>query len=342
MADPTQPQQENSLVEFFKRPENLATGLVFLAALAQPRNRGQSSLGAVGQAALGATAFRGGLQQGIRRETLQDEDRARAKLQQDKENEFKQTQIGIAQQGLGLEREKMSQAERLAREQNANALQLKGTATPETPEEAALKRAMTGYYERMPKETNKNSMFASIDPQMLQDMSKIQWQNEVNQAALEGRTPDPIRVTNSLFDFMRSVAAAGAVPGAHLVRNTDGSISIETAPLAPPAGAPGAPGAAPVERPMSPTMTPADIAPRAGGPGQFTPQQLAEQNQQREAGRFADQAGSFKDHKQVTEYIKKYGASLSKEQLKALADRRRELLRGQAATSSVMSGGGIR
>lgn len=225
--------EQNPGVSFFKDPRNLATGLVFLAALAQPRRDGQSPLAAAGERAVGALAFRGGLDSGIRRQRNEEEDRQQRKLKGDKERELAERQVVIGEQGLGLQRDQLSQAERLAREQNANAIALRQTPQAQTPEQAALDRAMAAYYGRMPKGTGVDAGMFGIDPQMLQDISKLQWEQEVKNAALEGRTPDPIKVTNSLFDFMRSIQAAGAAGAGTLVRTTDGGFALQTDALAP-------------------------------------------------------------------------------------------------------------
>lgn len=109
--------------DWLKKPENLMTGIVLLAGLAQPRREGQNVAGQIGERALGALAFRGGLDQGMRKQSMQERELA-------SQEQYTQSRIQQGAQGLDLQREGLRQQERLA-----------GQARPLTPEEAEAQRA---------------------------------------------------------------------------------------------------------------------------------------------------------------------------------------------------------
>jgi hypothetical protein len=230
----------NKIQEFFTDPRNLATGLVFLAALAQPRSPGQSTAGAIGERAVGALGFRGGLDKGIRAQREKEEETAARRLEESRADELRRRQVTVQEQGLGLQREQLTQADRLAKEQRDLTKELATTVRPETPEEAELKRQMAGYYGRMPASTGRGGSESDLRTKILEDLSRIRWEQENQQAALEGRQPDYSRVLADVVNFSSDLMKIP--PGAKITRQADGTFGIslpgDSDPTAPPGSEP--------------------------------------------------------------------------------------------------------
>jgi len=102
---PKPAERENAFTKFFKNPSNIATALVFGAALAQPRTEGRDGLATFMQRATGAAAFRGALQGGQEKQKLAREQTAFERAQVEKENAQRERQISVQEQGVGLQRE---------------------------------------------------------------------------------------------------------------------------------------------------------------------------------------------------------------------------------------------
>lgn len=110
--------------EFIKKPENIATALVFAAALAQPRQQGRNGFQTLLQRGVGAAAFRGQLERGAqdRAEARQERGFQQSQAQQRTEQQGRQVsaierQAGTAQQRAQNEAQYyQSQAENQAAE----------------------------------------------------------------------------------------------------------------------------------------------------------------------------------------------------------------------------------
>lgn len=335
MADPNDPmgvQQQpqgpmTNVQNFFKDPKNLATGLVFLAALAQGRRPGQSTAGQVGERALGALAFRGGIDSSQRKQKIQDDQLAEQKLQQSKDNEFKNRQVAIGEQGLDLQRSGQSQAARLAADENASR---ERTAVAEGASEIRLRDSQARLNDRTdPNLRSGSGSGANDDPtgsKTIHDLMVEQWKAEVADAQLNGRTPDPMKLINSVGDLLQ--ANSVMQPGASLVRNPDGSIARYVAKpseaLAPP-GQPGGP--TPSAAPPSVFLTPGDLEPKPRPKRAPTAVERQQNASTHESSQLGTEAQGFQKAEDVDKYIKKYGKVLSSAQLKALMGRKRELLK---------------
>jgi hypothetical protein len=235
--------EQDKIQQFFMDPQNLATGLVFLAALSQPRQRGQSSVGKVAQSAAGAFGFRGGLQQGMRKNAMEDEEQRARRLEESRQEEARQRSSKAQQQGLGLQERQLTQAERLAKEGREHEVKLKGMPDALTPEQKKVLTSQAGYYDRMPRETAGAGSDASLRNKLFEDAFRLHWEQEVKNAALEGRQPDITRTIPQLSNLMAGISALPM--GLKITRREDGTLGIEI---------PGAPGA-PLESSLEPFAT---------------------------------------------------------------------------------------
>lgn len=127
-------------LEWLKKPENLMTGIVLAAGLMQDRRPGQSRTDALGQRALGALAFRGGLDLGVKEQQRQEaEDRSR--------QGYRQGQIDVSKEHIATQRSEGA-ANRTAAKENTQATiqgqkDLRGIPQAQTPAEGAYTGALT-------------------------------------------------------------------------------------------------------------------------------------------------------------------------------------------------------
>lgn len=228
MPPPGQPApqgQQNPITSFFSDPKNLATGLVFLAALAQGRRPGQNAAGQVGQAALATGAFRGGMESGLRRERQQDEAITNQRTQQSKENEFRGRQVSIQEQGLDLQRSGQSQAARLASEENASR---ERAAVAEGSSEARLRNAQARLADRtdpnLRSGSGSNPAAEMMEKSFLEAQKQI-YANEIATAQMEGRAPNLEALTPQLSRLNLQYRMM-ATEGIQFTRRPDGSVGI--------------------------------------------------------------------------------------------------------------------
>ena len=76
-------RSQNPFAKFFQDPKNIATALVFGAALAQPRRPDSDGLQTLLQRAVGAGVFRGALESGTYQTQLKREDTAFQRAQKE-------------------------------------------------------------------------------------------------------------------------------------------------------------------------------------------------------------------------------------------------------------------
>ncbi len=246
-----QQQGPGMFKQFISDPRNLSTALVFLASALQQRQPGQSPLSGVANAGVTALGFRGGLEQGIRKNQLTDDEIQARNLERSQEQENRQVQLNLQQQGVDLQGKQLSQNERLAQQQMQTQRDLATAVRPETPEEANLKNAMAGYYGRMPKDGTGGSG-KDYRSQMFEDLFREQWKQEVQSAALENRAPDVTKIMPQMANLMTGLSYLPM--GMQFERGSDGTLFIKVPgnpdgapPASVPAGGqpPGRPGVAP-------------------------------------------------------------------------------------------------
>lgn len=225
-------------MDWLKKPENIMTGIVLAAALTQPRREGQKPIGQVGQAALAALGFRGGLQAGVQ-------------AQEERERDFQQrSQVQNRQLAQGdtrnqIEREQLAQQATEGAANRATQLQIAGTARPDTPAEAALMNAQAGYYNRMPTSGSENDPNKFKDPYE-EEIFKHWFEGETNKAAMEGKVfqlnpiawlqhIQPYRNARTQVDAMRSQGLMGEI-----VQDNTGAYKVRVVGVADPTNNPAA------------------------------------------------------------------------------------------------------
>jgi hypothetical protein len=78
-----------------------------------------------------------------------------------------------------------------------------------------------------------------MDPEMLKSMQSLLWAQETEDARMNGRTPDPLKVTNMLGEFVGSMQAMFAAGGGGTItRRPDGGYSFKTDPVVDPTAPP--------------------------------------------------------------------------------------------------------
>lgn len=102
-AQPSPDRRQGAFSKFFQDPKNIATALVFGAALAQPRQQGSDGLATLMQRATGAAAFRGALQSGVEGQKLKREQTAFERARAETEMNQRNRQLDISQSGVDLQ-----------------------------------------------------------------------------------------------------------------------------------------------------------------------------------------------------------------------------------------------
>jgi hypothetical protein len=111
-APPSQDRAEGGFTKFFKDPKNIATALIFGAALTQPRpSNGADGLSTFMQRAAGAAAFRGALESGGYRRQLDRQQTAFQQAQADRRTAVEERQAGVQERGAAAEEGRLAAVE---------------------------------------------------------------------------------------------------------------------------------------------------------------------------------------------------------------------------------------
>lgn len=252
-------------MEWLKKPENLMTGIVLLAGLTQPRREGQNVAGQVGERLLGAMAFRGGLNESMRKQDI-EERRLRG------DEEFQQGRLQQGQRGLDLQQQQIQQQGSLAREQMTHAEKLHTTPRPLTPEEAAYQRAnaresnsRASLYDR----TDPNLRAGSGDGAKPEDQFRALQRQQAMEAIIAQHTDpltgqvkiDPATLASEMTKWDNAMMYAEALRQSgytpEVVKNPDGSWVVQDLGRKPPEQDPTpAPGALPsTQSPPAPVVS---------------------------------------------------------------------------------------
>lgn len=256
-------------LNWLKKPENLMTGIVLLAGLTQDRRPGQSKLDQLGQVGVGSLAFRGGLQSGIHQQQVEEQQRQQQTQVQNRQLGQGDTRNQIAREGVAAQ-----SADAAA--QRTSAEKLATTPRPLTPEEAALTKAQTGYYDRMPRDPvgtqDPNARFKDpieeliatkfIESKMMQNPNWIANPMEVLQHL------QPYRNARTQVDSMRTKGLMGEI-----VQSSDGQYKVRVTGVADAQPTPGTPSP---EAPIS--ITPSAAPSIEGAATEATARRQAETN----------------------------------------------------------------
>lgn len=271
-------------LEWLKKPENLMTGIVLAAGLMQDKRPGQSNLDAFGQRALGALAFRGGLDLGVQEAGRRDRELA-------SQQQYRQGRLDLGKEQIRATREEGAATRKHAGEQTDKTIQgqkdLRAIPQAQTPAEtdytkalAEQARAQAGLYGRMPaigKGSGSGPDDALGGDLYEQEMFKS-WFAAEQQNALQTGKPfvmDPMKWAIYIQPYrnaklqLRAMEAQG-LPG-EVYQNDKGQWFVRVAGVATPqAGPPGE---------ESPNPPPVELAPGIEGAVAAATQRKAEEAQ---------------------------------------------------------------
>jgi hypothetical protein len=260
-SQPQQQQQGPNLPDWMKDPANIMTGLVFLASLAQPRAPGQSSLGAFGERAVGALGVRGGLAKGVREQELTAAEAEAKRQQEAATRQYQQQQVGVAQQGIAVDREKLASQEKQTAAEISAREKLKGIPEALPPEQADYLKAQAEWLRRRNAEGAAGGKASEHDKFLSEWLIRygLQEIDQENQNAFqEGRKPDLAGVMKKVTDTSRVLEAVKA--GAAFSTDPDtGDLGFKKP--APVAGSEQAPGTALPGQAGTPAALPAPVGP---------------------------------------------------------------------------------
>jgi len=242
LEEPNAPEADRTkgaFKKFFDDPKNIATALIFGASLAMPRQQGQDGLSTMVQRAAGAAAFRGTLQSGVQNAQLKREQTAFERAQVDQENQQRERQISVAEQGVGL------QNTQLAMDQNQFERDLMSR-----DRNAQLDRDLQASLARLPKvSTDEDYVAIAMQsvPYLLETMEFEEGLTPVQKMEIAQR-----QALKGVMVFRNMLTS-----GAKVVTGPDGQSYVDDGTGPPPAITPaGAPQAA------APTATPTAAPPR--------------------------------------------------------------------------------
>jgi hypothetical protein len=301
-------------MEWLKKPENLMTGIVLAAGLAQGRSReGQSDAGVVGERVLGALAFRGGLDAATHQRNEQ-------KRELDSRVAYQQGTLRQGEQQIETQRAGQRLTASEGQANRAHAAQLANTPRPQTEAERQETLSRAGYYDRMPQarvggDGEKDGLFEDMYEQKIFE----QWaQGEMTQ----GRPLDIMKWAQIVQPYrnarlqMKIMADQGLL--GELTQGADGQWKVVVRGVADPTASQPTPGNEPPVELTPESVPPSDLA------------GLAEQNRQRRAEQEASaaEAKRLKNERNrapSAEEMARYQADLkdlTEQQLQALSKRK--------------------
>lgn len=198
-----QPPQDES---WWKKPENILTGLVLAIGLAQGRRDGQSTAGKIGESILGATGYRGGLEAARMDQAQKAQARQDKLTQESEENKLRGRQIAVSEEGNRIQ---SRQADNQQTYQQGM-LEQGGKPKPMSPEEAAALRSQAGLYDaqaqyylgegRQPAGSGAGNKSMFGDDPVLNEMVK----GMINQYQLTGAPVDPMNMLQQIQPYLNA------------------------------------------------------------------------------------------------------------------------------------------